>query len=176
MSRRIRIPGKLPSVKFPLHYEGAPQRRLFIPEWYITLAKPKEKMPKNYVRFHVPADMTKYDMKEYLDKIYNTKVLNVRLSPVNYVRYKEPLPWRIKKMSEDAPTPYQWKFIEPWKIAHIFLADEQEFEFPNPLKNEDDEENEMKLTDMMEAQMKAMKPKKNGGDNKSKMLLENSWF
>ena len=59
--------------------------------------------------------MTKYDMKEYLDKIYNIKVLNVKLSVVNYVRYRAPMPWKNKGQTE-------WKFIEPWKIAHVFLV------------------------------------------------------
>jgi len=59
--------------------------------------------------------MTKYDVKEYLDKIYNLKILNVNLGIVNYIRYRSPLPWKTNGLTE-------WKFIEPWKIAHVFLV------------------------------------------------------
>jgi len=43
---------------FPLSYEGAPQRRLYMPEWYVTLVKPKpeEKRAKNYVQFQIPGE------------------------------------------------------------------------------------------------------------------------
>merc|ERR1719354_389872 len=89
--RRIRIPGKLPKIVFPVNYEGAPQRRLYMPEWYVTMVKPDEKnLPKNYVKFHIPADMTKYDLKEYLDKVYGVKVMNIKLTTVGYQKYEYP--------------------------------------------------------------------------------------
>merc|ERR1739838_683605 len=49
MGRRLQIRNRLPKMSFPLSYEGAPQRRLYMPEWYVTLVKPKpeEKRAKN---------------------------------------------------------------------------------------------------------------------------------
>jgi len=120
--RRIRLPRKLPTVQFPLHYDGAPSRRLFFPEWYVTCVRPKEDMPKNYVRFHIPADMTKYDMKEYLKKVYDIPITSVRLGIVGYMKYKSPTPQ--KKGG------YEWKFQDPYKIAHVYLGEGQTFEFP----------------------------------------------
>lgn len=52
--------------------------------------------------------MTKYDFKEYLEKIYNIPVARVTVAPVTWVRYKDGLG--------------KWQFIEPWKIAHVELV------------------------------------------------------
>ena len=60
--------------------------------------------------------MTKYDVKEYLDKIYGVKIFNVKLSVVNYVRHRAPQHWKIGTKH------YEWKFIDPWKIAHVYLV------------------------------------------------------
>ncbi|XP_078481414.1 large ribosomal subunit protein uL23m-like [Ciona intestinalis] len=173
---RIRIGRKLPGYKFPLHYTGAPQRRIFIPEWYVTLVKPRKEMPKNYVRFHVPADMTKYDMKEYLDKVYKIPVMSISLSIVNYIRYRQPTPWRKDQ--------YMWKFLEPWKIAHVYLGNNETFEFPEILtkiKDEDDEEMEgmdsKTMVEQQEAYSKfAEKQQTTGTSIKDKTYFENKWL
>lgn len=186
---RIRIAKKLPYLKFPLYYEGAPQRRLFFPDWYLTLVKPRPEMPSNYVRFHVPADMTKYDMKEYLEKVYDVPVMSVRLSIVNYMRYKSPL---ITKASREGRPRYEWKFLEPWKIAHVFLGEGKTFEYPDVFKVIDDEilgEEELgKSNDMEEIENKTLveqfdqhqkdlkKLETKVSTKDSKIYFENKWF
>lgn len=35
-------------------------------EFSITLVEPDELMPLNYVRFHIPREMTKYELYNYL--------------------------------------------------------------------------------------------------------------
>ena len=37
-------------------------------EYSITLVEHEELMPKNYVRFHIPREMTQYELFNYLDK------------------------------------------------------------------------------------------------------------
>uniref|UniRef100_H2Y9C9 Large ribosomal subunit protein uL23m n=1 Tax=Ciona savignyi TaxID=51511 RepID=H2Y9C9_CIOSA len=163
--------------RFPLHYDGAPQRRIFIPEWYITMVKPRPEMPKNYVRFHVPADMTKYDVKEYLDKIYNVSVMSVHLSVVGYIRYRYQTPWKTDK--------YMWKFMEPWKIAHIYLGKNETFEFPDVLTKPADDLDDDDLSDastqtkveQYEQYSKYTASQKNEPEGlKNKVFFENKWL
>nr|CAB3263968.1 39S ribosomal protein L23, mitochondrial-like [Phallusia mammillata] len=176
--RRIRLPGKLPTVKFPLHYEGAPQRRLFFPEWYFTMVKPREEMPSNYVRFHIPADMTKYDVKEYLDKLYNVSVVSITLGIVNYQRFKAPNPWRKNS--------YTWKFVDPWKIAHVYLANGDTFKFPDvfqlsPEDAEEDDADSMNeethtLLEIEERMKKLFKKQQSQTSDRDKIYFDNRWL
>lgn len=161
--RRIRLPRKLPSVQFPIHYEGAPARRLFFPEWYITCVKPKYDMPKNYVRFHIPADMTRYDLKEYLKKIYDLPVSSIKLGVVGHMKYK----------SYNMMGGYEWKFMDPYKIAHVMLGDGQSFHFPTLFNDES-------LTQIQELEKfeNEQKDKKLNFEEEahSKQYLTNNWF
>ena len=58
--------------------------------------------------------MTKYDLKEYLDKVYGVKVMNIKLTTVGYQKYKFPTPW-IKGG-------YKWEFMDPYHEAHVYLV------------------------------------------------------
>merc|ERR1719354_645312 len=168
--RRIRIPGKLPKIVFPVNYEGAPQRRLYMPEWYVTMVKPDEKnLPKNYVKFHIPADMTKYDLKEYLDKVYGVKVMNIKLTIVGYQKYKFPTPW-IKGG-------YKWEFMDPYHEAHVYLPRGETFEYPDFLKSVKGENKSSILEqyEEMRAQREAEKQEKNK-NIESKTVFSNSWL
>ena len=51
---------------------------MFLPNFWLKLVEPTFKQPKNVVQFHCSMEMTKYDIKNYLEKIYNMKVMNVR--------------------------------------------------------------------------------------------------
>jgi len=58
--------------------------------------------------------MTKYDVKEYLTKIYQVPVLGLRLDSIEYLKHRVGTPWKMNS--------YQWKFVEPFNIAHVFLV------------------------------------------------------
>jgi len=162
--RRIRLPRKLPTMQFPLHYEGAPPRRLFFPEWYITCVKPKDVKPKNYVRFHIPADMTRYDLKEYLKKVYDIPVASINLAPVGMMKYKC---WNLMGG-------YEWKFMDPYKIAHVMLAEGQTFEFPEML-NDPESPTQIQELEKFEREQSANKLSFEQ-EAHSKQYLSNEWF
>ncbi|XP_074640097.1 large ribosomal subunit protein uL23m-like [Tubulanus polymorphus] len=63
---------------YPLYVKGDPQIRIFFPEFWMKLVKPEKKLPSDYVMFHVHPQMTKNDIKQYLEKIYNVPVLSIR--------------------------------------------------------------------------------------------------
>lgn len=44
----------------------------------MKLIAPKDKQPPNMVQFHCSMEMTKHDIKNYLEKIYNVRILHVR--------------------------------------------------------------------------------------------------
>lgn len=52
--------------------------------------------------------MTKYDIKEYLEKIYSIPVAGVRLADVTWVRRRDEAG--------------KWHFRDPFKIAHVTLV------------------------------------------------------
>ncbi|XP_063615174.1 large ribosomal subunit protein uL23m-like [Penaeus indicus] len=62
---------------YPLYRRGNPQLRVFLPNFYMKLIKPRDPQPKNVVQFEVSMQMTKFDIKNYLEKIYNVPVENV---------------------------------------------------------------------------------------------------
>lgn len=44
----------------------------------MKLIQPVNKQPNNIVQFHCSMEMTKFDVKNYLQKIYNVNVLDVK--------------------------------------------------------------------------------------------------
>lgn len=44
----------------------------------MKLIAPEHKQPPNVVQFHCSMEMTTYDIRNYLEKIYNVKVMQVR--------------------------------------------------------------------------------------------------
>ncbi|CAG01140.1 unnamed protein product [Tetraodon nigroviridis] len=65
-------------VLYPLHQLGNPQLRIFRPKWFLTLVRPGKEQPPDTVQFHIPMEMTKLDVKNYLEKIYEVPVGAVR--------------------------------------------------------------------------------------------------
>ncbi|XP_039254851.1 large ribosomal subunit protein uL23m-like [Styela clava] len=162
---RIRIPGKLPYLQFSPFYKGAPQRRLFFPDWYVKLVKPYVKMPSDYVRFHVPHDMTKYDLKEYLEKIYEIPVASVELRPVQWGRYQD--------------ESRKWCFTDPYKIAHVRLGKGMQFEYPDltpTAEQKDENPDDVTMFERSQKELAKQKPKADPMDIEAKLSKGNSWF
>lgn len=63
---------------YPVYQRGNPQLRIFLPNFWMKLIRPTEEQPKNVATFSVSMQMTKYDVKNYLEKIYKLPVVDVR--------------------------------------------------------------------------------------------------
>ncbi|XP_041131013.1 39S ribosomal protein L23, mitochondrial-like isoform X1 [Polyodon spathula] len=65
-------------VVYPLYQLGNPQLRIFRTNFFMTLVKPGKEQPPDTVQFRIPMEMTKCDIKNYLEKIYSVPVGAVR--------------------------------------------------------------------------------------------------
>ncbi|VDD86292.1 unnamed protein product [Enterobius vermicularis] len=95
---------------------GNPQLRVFLPDFWVRIVEPSKKgpgrLPKNCVKFEVDKRMSRHDVREYLEKIYELPVRDVR----TYV--KEDIEWlnvSIKRYRKAL-----WKEDER-KFAFVYL-------------------------------------------------------
>ncbi|XP_074921196.1 large ribosomal subunit protein uL23m isoform X2 [Chelonoidis abingdonii] len=65
-------------VLYPLYQLGNPQLRIFRPNFFMTLVRPGVPQPEDTVQFRISMQMTRVDVKNYLEKIYNVPVSVVR--------------------------------------------------------------------------------------------------
>lgn len=64
--------------RYPLYKKGAPQLRVFLPNFWMKLVKTGFDQPQNVVQFSCSMEMSRFDMKNYLEKIYNVKPVHIR--------------------------------------------------------------------------------------------------
>lgn len=64
--------------RYPIYQRGNPQLRVFLPNFWLKLVPSEKTQPKNVVKFHCSIQMTRYDVQNYLEKIYNVKIVDVR--------------------------------------------------------------------------------------------------
>ncbi|XP_022671703.1 39S ribosomal protein L23, mitochondrial-like [Varroa jacobsoni] len=62
---------------YPIYRRGNPQLRVFLPNFFMKLVRSKVDHPPNIVHFVVPVQMTQFDVKNYLEKIYRVPVAQV---------------------------------------------------------------------------------------------------
>jgi len=94
--------------------------------------KSRDPVPPNNVQFIVSTEMTRFDVKNYLEKIYNVPVKEVRL--VNVAgEYKRNLSGRYIIKDDD------------FKVANVVMPDGHRFEFPNLFPEEKKKESEKEL-------------------------------
>lgn len=62
---------------YPLYQKGNPQLRIFLPNFWLKLISPVHAQPKNVVQFKCSMEMTKFDIKNYLNKIYDVHPVKV---------------------------------------------------------------------------------------------------
>lgn len=75
----IKIINILLCNRYPIYQKGNPQLRVFLPNFWMKLVKPQfQEVVPNQIEFHVSMEMTKHDVKNYLQKIYNVPALDVR--------------------------------------------------------------------------------------------------
>uniref|UniRef100_A0A671RDZ5 Large ribosomal subunit protein uL23m n=1 Tax=Sinocyclocheilus anshuiensis TaxID=1608454 RepID=A0A671RDZ5_9TELE len=65
-------------IIYPLYQLGNPQLRIFRPTFNLTLVRPGKEQPPDTVQFRIPLEMTKFDVRNYLEKIYSVPVAAVR--------------------------------------------------------------------------------------------------
>nr|XP_034833417.1 probable 39S ribosomal protein L23, mitochondrial isoform X1 [Maniola hyperantus] len=63
---------------YPIYQRGNPQLRVFLPNFWMKLVRPSANQQPNLVEFHCSMEMTKHDIKNYLEKIYNVPVIDVK--------------------------------------------------------------------------------------------------
>lgn len=70
---------------YPIYQKGNPQLRVFLPNFWMKIVGTEAiygtkhvPLPKNKVHFIVSSEMTKVDVKNYLEKIYKVPVSEVR--------------------------------------------------------------------------------------------------
>lgn len=107
---------------YPIYQRGNPQLRVFLPNFWMKLVKPsavlgQATVPDNKVQFIVSSEMTSFDIKNYLEKIYNVPVANVKT--VN----------KLGKIRQNAFAQYLVK-DDDQKIAFVTLPPGHKFEWP----------------------------------------------
>ncbi|XP_054380083.1 large ribosomal subunit protein uL23m isoform X2 [Pongo abelii] len=63
---------------YPLYQLGGPQLRVFRTNFFIQLVRPGVAQPEDTVQFRIPMEMTRVDLRNYLESIYNVPVAAVR--------------------------------------------------------------------------------------------------
>ncbi|KAF7474299.1 Hypothetical predicted protein [Marmota monax] len=66
------------NVLYPLYQLGGPQLRVFRTNFFIQLVRPGTVQPEDTVQFRIPMEMTRVDLRNYLERIYNVPVAAVR--------------------------------------------------------------------------------------------------
>lgn len=151
--------------KFAFEYENMPQRYEELCEFSIRLVEHDENMPRNYVRFHIPREMTKYELYNYLDRLYDVQMTHIELEaklPQIYKSFNLDHPenrsaeyYKEHQFHEFSPNYYENQQLEGhgfqhgvniqkitretegYSIAHCYLPIGKEFEFPDIfLRNE----------------------------------------
>lgn len=109
---------------YRLYQRGGPQRRVFLPNFWLKLVKPTHELPPNIVQFACSMEMTKHDVKNYLEKIYNINVVKVNTRIAAGKTRQDPVKAYVVK-DDDV------------KYAYITLAREEKFVFPDLYASKD---------------------------------------
>ncbi|ESO93238.1 hypothetical protein LOTGIDRAFT_119560 [Lottia gigantea] len=109
---------------YPIYWKGDPQLRIYLPLFWMKLLKPKVNIPNDRVHFEIHPQMTKIDVKNYLEKIYNVSVIDVQV--------KVDLGILIRFI--DMSTNIQYGLDQDRKYAFVTLGNGETFTFPDILK------------------------------------------
>ncbi|XP_035272588.1 39S ribosomal protein L23, mitochondrial [Anguilla anguilla] len=136
-------------VLYPLYQIGNPQLRVFRPNFFLTLVRPGKELPPDTVQFRIPIEMTKCDVKNYLENIYNVPVGAVR-TRIQYGTNK-----KRNHLNQRVKTP-------DYKVAYVQLSQQQTFEFPNIFPDKDEKPAEGSMEELqdkfMEDEKQRQKP------------------
>ncbi|XP_017375922.1 39S ribosomal protein L23, mitochondrial [Cebus imitator] len=106
------------NVLYPLYQLGGPQLRVFRTNFFIQLVRPGTAQPEDTVQFRIPLEMTRVDLRNYLERIYNVPVAAVRT--------------RVQHGSNKKRDHRNVRIKKPdYKVAYVQLAHGQTFTFPD---------------------------------------------
>ncbi|XP_044115900.1 39S ribosomal protein L23, mitochondrial isoform X2 [Neovison vison] len=106
------------NVLYPLYQLGNPQLRVFRTNFFIRLVRPGTAQPEDTVQFRIPMEMTRVDLRNYLERIYNVPVAAVRT--------------RVQHGSNRKRDHRNVRVKRPdYKVAYVQLAHGQTFTFPD---------------------------------------------
>ncbi|XP_036116057.1 39S ribosomal protein L23, mitochondrial [Molossus molossus] len=106
------------NVLYPLYQLGNPQLRVFRTNFFVQLVRPGTAQPEDTVQFRIPMEMTRVDLKNYLERIYSVPVASVRTRVQHGSnRKRDHRNVRVKKPD--------------YKVAYVQLAHGQTFTFPD---------------------------------------------
>ncbi|CAG7818351.1 unnamed protein product [Allacma fusca] len=119
---------------YPLYQKGNPQLRVFLPNFFMKLLRPTSNQPPNQVKFIVSNGMSKYDVENYLDKIYDVKVAHVSC--------------HLQQGHTKASTKGYIIKDDDFKVAYVTLPKGATFAFPDiyPEQKEEEETSEREKT------------------------------
>ncbi|XP_077297026.1 mitochondrial ribosomal protein L23 [Arctopsyche grandis] len=134
---------------YPLYQLGNPQLRVFLPNFWMKLVNRKDyKYPPNVVHFICSMKMTEYDVKNYLEKIYDIPVVEVHNKVVGG-RTKPAIGKGYIVKDND------------YKLARVTLPKTVTFEFPDVYPTSKEEEEGEKAMDEAKAGFKTFTSRNN---------------
>lgn len=71
-----------------------------MPNFWMKLVRPTAEHPPNLVQFSCSMEMTKFDIKSYLEKIYNIKTVEIRTRIALGKTRKDPLKGYVVKSDD----------------------------------------------------------------------------
>lgn len=99
---------------YPLFRPSGPQLRVFLPNFWLKLIRPTHEQPENIVQFACSMEMTKYDVKNYLEKVYNVPVVEVR-TRIGMGRTKRDM--KVGYVTKEDDTKYAYVTLVRWKYC-----------------------------------------------------------
>ncbi|XP_061409916.1 large ribosomal subunit protein uL23m [Lethenteron reissneri] len=148
-------------VLMPIYQYGNPQLRVFRTNFFMTMVRPGKELPEDTVQFRVSMEMTKFDIKNYLQKIYNVSVAEVR-TRIQYGsnKKKNHLNQHLKKPD--------------YKVAYVQLAQGQTFTFPNLFPEKETKEEDPESLEAFERMFRENEEQRKKGDPRRGNM--NEWF
>ena len=132
---------------YPIYQRGNPQLRVFMPNFWMKLVKERKDVqtPPNHLKFIVSSEMTKLDVKQYLEKIYKVPVMDVKTRNQSGPSWQNVLKRAIDKK-------YELYKEDDFKVAYVIMPKDYKFEFPDvtarsasDVKQEKEAEGEVEL-------------------------------
>ncbi|CAF0846608.1 unnamed protein product [Brachionus calyciflorus] len=136
-----------PLPRNPLWNPGNPRHKIFLPLYWLRIVEHEKTLPKDFVKFECHWQMTKNDVKQYLEKLYEIPVLDVHVE----IKKGEYMEHPKRPMLLSPP-------MEDRKFVYVQLKD-GEFTFPDIFGEKNPSEEEKK-------QIKAVQSMKNREKNK----------
>ncbi|XP_076249348.1 mitochondrial ribosomal protein L23 [Calliopsis andreniformis] len=130
---------------YPLYQKGNPQLRVFLPNFWLKLVKPTYEQPNYIVWFHCSMEMTKHDIKNYLEKIYNVNPVKV------YTRIA---------LGRTRICPQQNCVVkdDDIKIAYVHLPRDQTFTYPDLFQKKEEKTDEEKFEEYKKGYKQFVRP------------------